>query len=159
MFEVKVESGGVIAVLDAIVPRVREALLPLITADASAIEAQAKSLASGGALESRTGKYAASIKSRVTDSRARILGKVYSRDPRAPLFEFGGTQKPREILPDARKALKFMGSAGAVWANAVHRPAVEYKPRPTIHAAFDAMKDGIEQSIRDVGTQAASDIL
>lgn len=154
MFEVSVKSDGVLALLDQIAPKVRAALKPVVRSAAEAIQSEARQLATDGPLKEKTGRYARRIKQRVYDSRKGVFGKVYSRDPRAPLFEFGGTQDPRDILPDARKVLHFAGSAGDVFAAIVHRPAVTYAPRPTIHAAFDEKKGQIAADIEETGREA-----
>lgn len=158
MFKIEVKNGSVMARLDSISPHVHDALLPAITIDAGNILARARALASGEVLQERTGKYFKSIKDKVYDSSKRVYAKVYSKDPRAGLFEWGGTTKARDILPDVAKALAFMGSAGQVFAHVVHRPIVKYPPHPVINRAFDEMKRGVELDIEKAGLAAVLDI-
>jgi hypothetical protein len=159
MFEISVKSDSVMALLDTISPHVHDALLPAITRDASTMQARAVELASGEVLQERTGKYVKSIKSKVYDSRKRIYAKVYSCDPRAGLFEFGGSTPAREILPNVAQVMAFMGSAGQVFTKIVHRPVVQYKPHPVINPAFDEMKTDVQLDIEQAGFAAALDIL
>lgn len=133
--------------LQSMLPEVRAAIEQVVTQDAIKMRDLARRLASGAVIQSRTGRFVASIKEEVTSTATSVVGKVYSDDPRDPLFEYGGTQAPREILPNAAQALAFMGSAGRVFAAAVHRPAVTYPERPIIHAAFDQMRAGETETL------------
>lgn len=159
MFTISVKSDSVMALLDTISPHVHDALLPAITADANSILGRARALASGDVLQEKTGKYVRSIKMKVYDSSKRVYAKVYSRDPRAGLFEWGGSTPARDILPNAAQAMAFMGSAGEVFAKIIHRPVVRYAPHPVINRAFDEMKTSVEMDIEKAGFAAALDIL
>jgi hypothetical protein len=159
MFNVVVKSDSVMALLDTISPHVHDALLPAITRDAALILGQARALASGDVLQERTGKYVKSIKSKVYDSNKRVYAKVYSRDPRAGLFEWGGSTPARDILPNTAQVMKFMGTAGEVFAKIVHRPVVQYPPHPVINAAFDELKSDVQMDIEKAGWAAALDIV
>ena len=159
MFTISVKSDSVMALVDTISPHVHDALLPAITRDADAIQSRARGLASGDVLKERTGKYVRSIRSKVYDSKKRVYAKVYSRDPRAGLFEWGGSTPAREILPNTAQVMAFMGTAGQVFAKAVHRPVVQYAPHPVINRAFDEMKSDIELDIEKAGFAAALDIV
>ncbi len=139
-------------------PKTRAAIEPVVRTDATRIRDQARALASGSVLKSKTGAFVNSIVSEVRQSENGVFGLVSSDDPRVDLFEYGGSQAPREILPDVAKALRFAGIAGAgarlqfadagmVYAAMVHRPVVQYPARPTIHAAFSELESAVERDI------------
>lgn len=159
MFEIVVKSGTITARLDAILPAVRQAVLSAVNLDADRVLDRAKTLAGGDVLQVKSGKYLASIKSSVRSTQRSVYGKVYSRDPRAGLFEWGGTTPAREILPNKAKALAFMGSAGQVFAGAVHRPVVRYQPHSVIHEAFEEMKSDVTKDIEAAGRGAIAETL
>jgi hypothetical protein len=133
--------------LRLLMPEVRKALEQAIGPDADRMRDRARALASGDVLQSRTGKYVRSIQSRLRSTETSVFGYVYSDDPRIDLFEYGGSTPPRDILPNVKAALRFMGSAGAVFAAIVHRPIVQYPKRPVIHDAYDEMEKGVEHDI------------
>jgi len=157
MFTVKVDATSVMAKLDQIGPHLHDTLLPEIITDADTIMDRARALASGAVLKEKTGSYVKSIKDKVYDNRTKIYAKVFSRDPRAGLFEWGGTTPAREILPDVKKALAFMMSAGEVFAAVVHRPVVRYSPKPVITAAFQEQKGHVEADIQRAGIASIVD--
>ncbi len=159
MFDVKVDYTDVLAKVDSIGPHMHDALLPAITSDAASILNQARSLASGGAVQEKTGKYLRSIKSQVYDKKTKVYGVVRSRDPRAPLFEWGGATSARNILPNAARVMAFMGSAGQVFAKIVHRPVVNYPPHPVITAAFQSQRGKVASDIQEAGFAAVLDIV
>jgi hypothetical protein len=159
MFTITVKSDSVMVKLDSIGSHLHDALLPAITSDATTVMERARELASGDVLQERTGKYVKSIKSQIYDSGKRLYGKVYSRDPRANLFEWGGSTPAREILPNARQVMAFMGTAGQVFTKVVHRPVVKYPPKPVINRAFDEQRTKIQADIEKAGLAAALDIL
>lgn len=158
MFTITVKNDTVLVRLDRISKNVHDALLPAITNDASTILARARSLASGDVLKEKTGEYVRSIKSKVYDSGKRLYAKVYSRDPRVGLFEFGGSTPARIIMPNVAQAMAFMGSAGSVFAAVVHRPIVQYPARPVITRAFEEAKLRVEEDIQKAGLAAIKDI-
>src|SRR5579862_502757 len=69
-----------------LMPEVRKALELTIGQDADKLRDLARAKASGDVLQERTGKFVASIKSEMTSSETSVFGKVYSDDPRDPLF-------------------------------------------------------------------------
>src|SRR5579864_978798 len=122
--------------LHTMVPEVRKALEQVIGAKAQEMRDRAIALASGQVIQERTGKFVASIKSELRSTETSVMGDVYSDDPRAPLFEYGGEQQPRDILPNIAQALRFLGgSAGTVFAAMVHRPVVTYPARSEEHTS------------------------
>lgn len=154
MFTIKVTSDTITAKLDALLPNVRAAIGAAVKVDASEVLSRAQSLAAGDVLKVLSGKYLKSLKSQVRSTKTSVYGKVFSRDPRAALFEFGGSTPARDILPDAAKALAFMGSAGKVFAAIVHRPVVQYRPHTVIHEAMNELKDQVTADIQSAGENA-----
>src|ERR1700676_2889156 len=78
---------------------IRKALEIAIRKDADRMRDRSRSLASGDVLQTVTGRYVNSIKSQVSSSDTGVFGSVSSDDPRAKLFEFGGSTPSRDILP------------------------------------------------------------
>jgi len=150
-FDVKVTGPDkVILQMQTLLPEVRAALETVIKSSADQILGRAQQLASDDVIQVRTGAYLRSIESRVRSSDKGVFGYVWSSDPGlAAVFEFGGTQAPREILPNVAQVLRFTGSAGEVFASVVHRPSVVYQPKPIIHAAFDESINAVETQIGD----------
>lgn len=159
MFTVKVDASGVMAKFETMLPSVHDMLRSTVDRDVGTVLARARSLASGDVLQVDSGKYLASIKSQIYDTDKRVYGKVFSRDPRANLFEWGGSTPARIIGPNAAQAMAFqMPSVGEVFAKVVHRPVVHYKPHSVIHAALDEQKDQIEQDIETAVRGTVSDL-
>src|ERR1700728_800462 len=107
----------------------------------------ARSKASGDLLQVRTGKFVRSIKAGIRTGKTSVTGRVYSNDPRAQLFEFGGTTPPHDIAPKNAKALLLQMRGGTVFAASVHHPGGKYEARNIIHSAFDEMKAEIVDSL------------
>jgi hypothetical protein len=159
--DVKVDGvDKTILQMQNLMPEVRAALERTITAEAAEMRDRARALASGEVLQERTGKFVASIQSNVRSDETGVFGTVYSDDPRDPLFEYGGEQAARDILPNVKQALAFLGgsvlgrilslgSAGQILAAIVHRPVVQYPKHPIIHAAFDEARTVIQTQIGD----------
>ena len=150
--------------LHNLMPEVRKALEQAIQKDGEALKGRARALASGEVIKIETGEFVRSLETRVKSSETGVFGYVWSNKPDlAAVFEFGGTQDARDILPNVAQALRFaggfaakisLGTVGMVYAAVVHRPVVEYKPKPIIHAAFDEMKAGIEHHIESAASSA-----
>ena len=141
-----------------LMPEVRKALEQTIRKSADQIVGRARALASGDVIKIQTGDFVRSLQSRVTSSENGVMGYVWSNDPDlAAVFEFGGTQGARDILPNVAQALRFagfgakisLGTFGEVYANVVHRPVVQYQPKPIIHAAFEEAKVAVQTKIGD----------
>lgn len=154
--------------MQQMLPEVRKALEQAIGADAGKMRDRARSLASGEVLQRHTGSFVDSIKSDLKSSENSVFGHVYSEDPRDGIFEYGGEQEPRDILPSARQALHFLGgsallhvlslgTAGMVFAAVVHRPVVHYEKRPVIHRAFDEMEPAVERDIESASHKVIID--
>jgi hypothetical protein len=150
-FDVKVTGPDkVVLQMQQLLPEVRAALEIVIRKSADQILGEARALASGDVVQVRSGRYLASLESRVRSTPDSVFGYVWSDDPGlAAVFEFGGVQAPREILPNVAQALRFMGTTGMVFAEIVHRPSVTYEAKPIIHAAFDDQMTAVETQIGD----------
>lgn len=145
--------------LQTMMPEVRKALEVTIGNAVKGVQDQARALASGDVLQSRSGRYVNSIKSDMVSNDSGVFGHVFSDDPRADLFEYGGSTPARDILPNVAQVLRFAGSpmlaslslgtVGMVFAAVVHRPVVQYQKRSVIDAAFDAARTDVEVKIGD----------
>jgi len=87
---------------------------------------RAQSLASGAVLQVRSGKYLAGIKGDVKRSTETVKGRVYSRDARADLFEYGGRTGPHEIEASGAQALMLQVRGGVIFRKSVHHPGGDY---------------------------------
>jgi hypothetical protein len=87
----------------------------------SQLLSKAEGLASGAVLQVRSGKYVAALKGSVKRSKSGVYGKLYSRDPRAALFEYGGKTGPHPIDPKNAHALLLQVSGGKFAAHVQHR--------------------------------------
>lgn len=144
--------------LQTLMPEVRKALEAAIRKDANAMRDRARAMASGDVLKSVSGRYVASIQSRMTSSATGVFGYVSSDDPRAGLFEWGGSTPARDILPNVAQALLFkLGFLSSKFAAIVHRPVVNYKPHPVINAAFDVMEQTVEHDIESAASSIVID--
>lgn len=110
--------------------------------------AAARARAAGGVLRERSGSFVASIKGSVRSSDRSVSGRVYTRDERAKLFEYGGTTPGHDILPTSAMALAFVMGSAQVFAAHVHRPEAHYDARHVIGGAFSDMKGDIEAELR-----------
>jgi hypothetical protein len=144
---VVVNSSKIDLKLKAMPQAAHDALVVTVTLDAGEVQGAAQSNASGGLLQSRSGKFVKSIKASVRQSKKRVFARVYSRDPRAALFEWGGTTGPHDILPKDAHALLLRTQSGNVFAAAVRHPGGHYGPRHIIHSAFDELKSAIEANL------------
>lgn len=117
----------------------------------------ARARASGEVLQEDSGKFVASIRGSVRSTKKKVSGRVFSKDPRAMLFEWGGSTPARDILPNAMQVMAFMGSAGQVFASIVHRPVVQYDARHIIGGAFAQMKGDIEAEMTGAVRDAAAE--
>jgi len=156
MFEVKVDSSKALLKLDSFTKSVHDALDLYVTLEAGELLGRVQELAGGSVLKVITGKYLKSIKTSFRVTEKSITAKIYSKDPRAGLFEWGGTTPARDIYPNTAKAMAFLRGVGELFAAHVKRPVITYKPHPTIHAAFDEMKQEIESGLIRTVDDAAS---
>lgn len=154
---VDIETSKIEAKLDAIPPAVHDALVIAVTLDAGEVQGAAQSLASGDLLQVRTGKFVKSIKSGVKQNKNSVTGRVYSRDVRAGLFEWGGHTPPHLIEPSSKLALLFDMRGGKVFARRVNFPGGTYTARQIIHTALDEFRDTIADDLRTAALGALPD--
>lgn len=145
--EIKVDSSKLDLRLGKLQPAVHDALVVAVTLDAGELQGRAQSKASGDLLQVRSGKFVKSIKAGIRQSADRVTGRVYSRDPRAHLFEYGGKTKPHVIEPTAARALLLQVRGGTRFAARVQHPGGKYDARQIIHSAFGEMKAGIAEDL------------
>jgi len=109
-------------------------------------------------LQVKTGKFVGRIRFGLKRRKNSLTGRVFSSDPRANLFEWGGKTGAHEILPDKAKALLI---SGGKFAARVHHPGGKYKRLEIIHGAFDEMKpkivSGLEATVNDAAARANVD--
>ena len=128
---------------------------------------RARDKASGAVLQVRTGKYVANILGQVRRTKQGVSGKVFSKDERADLFEFGGKTHIRDIVPNTAQAMLLQVAGGKVFAKHVLFPGGDYGRTAigsgsrgkysTIFAAFDEMRAEIFTRMRDAATGALKD--
>ncbi len=160
-FDVQVDASRANLRLEEMSPEVRDALIVAVTLAAGELEGSARSKASGDLLQVRTGKFVKSIKAGVSTGKNSITGRVYSKDVRAHLFEFGGTTPPHDIEPKNAKALLLQMRGGNVFAASVHHPGGVYEARNIIHSAFDEMRaeivENLEKAVLDAAGRASEE--
>lgn len=137
--DIKVDASRVNLKLEQLPADTRDALTAKVFVDAALLAQAAAHRA-----PVRTGKFERSIKPRVTVRANSVTGRVFTHDPRANLFEWGGKTGAHEILPDKAKALLIGGQR---FAARVHHPGGTYKALQVIHGAFDEMKSQIEADL------------
>ena len=161
-------TDQVIRQIQNFVPEMRRPMEDAVRSAGERLRDRARAKAEGEVVQERSGRLVASIQFAMRSSETGVFGTVYSDDPSDPTFEFGATEQPRDILPNVKQALAFLGgsvstrilslgTAGAVYAAVVHRPVVEYPKRPIIHAAFDEMAEEIEHEIESASHKVLID--
>lgn len=118
---------------------------------------RARELASGGAVNVRSGAYLRSIRGTTRQGKNSVTATTRSNSPLAAIIEHGAQIGAHDILPDTAQALHFGGSAGEVFAAIVHHPAVTLPARPVIEGAFDEMRDDIVSTLEDTARAAAKE--
>lgn len=158
-FDVTLKGADqIIRQVQGFVPEMREAMEDAVTALGQQLRDLAREKASGEVLHEITGRLVESIQFELKSNSAGVFGYVYSDDPAEPLLEYGGVESARDILPDVKKVMRFLGGSpllhilslgttGMVYAAVVHRPAVTYPKHSVIHAAFDEMGPVIEKEL------------
>ncbi len=157
-FDVTLKNADqVIRELQTFPPEMREAMELEVTSQGQRLRDLARQKASGEVLHEISGRLFESIQFEMRSNDKGVFGYVYSEDPSEPLLEYGGVEAARDILPDARKVMAFVGSpllhvlslgtAGMVFAAVVHRPDVTYPKHSVIHSSFDELAPEIEHGI------------
>lgn len=157
-FQVSAKFNKIQVRLDEMPGVMRERLRSVAKSLELELLALAKSRASGDVLQVKSGDFVKSIRGSVRSTKRAVTGRVFSKDPRAMLFEWGGSTPARDILPNTAMAMAFMGSTGQVFASIVHRPVVQYDARHILGGAFVQMKGDIEAemtgAVRDAAAEA-----
>ena len=141
-------------------PQVRDALILAVTLAAGELEGSAdRSLRRSAAGAHRQVRQ--QHQGRRPTGKNSITGRVYSKDVRAHLFEFGGTTPPHDIEPKNARALLLQMRGGNVFAASVHHPGGVYEARNIIHSAFDEMRaeivESLEKAVLDVAGRASEE--
>lgn len=146
---VSIDTRRLDAHLETIGDDVRQALLSALKPVAQAEAQKARDIAAAHIrfLGKYPGQYLASIYGGTFDQPGRVGGFVRSGNFLAGILESGATTPPHEILPTAGDVLAFDGSAGQVFAKAVHHPGATIPANPALTPAFDQDKDSIEDLI------------
>jgi hypothetical protein len=150
--EVKVDASRINLKLEQMPEDVRRELLFAIELDGGKVVDLARSRAEE-LLQVRTGKFVSRIRFGIKRGKNSMFGRVFSSDPRANLFEWGGKTGAHDILPDKAKALLIGGNK---FASIVHHPGGTYKRLEIIHGAFDTMKDQIQTDLEGAVQNAAA---
>lgn len=145
-FEIKVDASHIKLKLDKLPAEVRDALTAAVFVDAGILA----NLAAGRA-PVKTGKFARSIKPRITVRENSVTGAIRSRDARANLFEWGGKTGAHEILPNKAKALSLPGGK---FAARVQHPGGKYPKLNIIHGALEQMQSQIVSDLTNAVTTA-----
>ena len=146
-FNVKVNASRATLKLERMPEDVRDALTAAVFIDAGLLAAAAQARA-----PVVTGKFARSIKPRISVREKSITGTVRTRDPRANLFEWGGKTAAHDILPDKAKALLLPGGK---FAAVVHHPGGKYAALNIVHGAFAQMQSQIVDDLEKAVATAA----
>jgi hypothetical protein len=155
IISVHVDSSRLNLKLDKLAPEVRDALLATIFIETGILAGRAQARAEER-LQMRTGKFLRKIRPWAkARGENRVYGGVDIRDPRANLFEWGGTTPPHEITPDSAKALRMKMAGGEVFAKRVMHPGGKYDARTILHTPFGEMKPEIEEALYNAVETAA----
>jgi hypothetical protein len=146
-FTVKIDASRINLKLERMPAEVRDALTAVVFVDAGLVARAAQERA-----PLKTGKFARSIKPRITVRENSVTGRVSTHDPRANLFEWGGKTGAHDILPNKAKALLI---AGNKFASIVHHPGGKYAALNIVHGALEGMAGQIETDLEDAVKNAA----
>jgi hypothetical protein len=152
---VKIDASRVNLKLEELPQELREAILSAVVSYGGSLVDEARSRAET-LLQVKTGKFVSRIRFALSQRKNSIVGRVYSTDPRANLFEWGGRTGPHEILPDKAQALKVMLGGKNFFFAGVHHPGGNYAPRDIIHGAFDPTKSEFAASLEAAADEAVS---
>ena len=150
--DIKVDASRINLKLEEMPEDVRRELLFAIIVDGGKVVDLARSRAEE-LLQTKTGKFVSRIRFGLRRSKNSLFGRVFSTDPRANIFEWGGKTGAHDILPDKAKALMLPGGK---FAAIVHHPGGKYKRLEIIHGAFASMKGQIETDLGDAVKNAAA---
>lgn len=121
------------------------------TAMAGAMLQVAREEASGGMVARRTGAYLAGLSTTVDAARDGVVAILQAAAPQSVILEYGATLPAEDIMASAGHVLRFDGSAGDVYARAVHFPGAVIAPRPVLHTALSVLALEIADVMTDAG--------
>ena len=156
MLKITVNIGDAEDKLDKLPDLVKTALKSEADVIAAILLSIIKGKAGGDVLEVHSGKYLASISSRVRVNPKSVSGSVFSKDPRAGVLEWGGKLPPRDIRPSNVEALHFLMSGSEVFAALVHHRGAVIKPHSVFHSTYLEQKTDILARLIAAGSVAAS---
>jgi hypothetical protein len=155
--DIELNSSKLNLRLDEMPGRVHDALLLETTLEAGELQGDARSNAES-LLAQHSGKFVDHIKAGVRQTPHSVTGRVYSNDPTAALFEWGGHTSPHEIDPNTAHALRFLNRQGATaFAASVHHPGGRYDALQIIHSAFRETETEIKQRLVDAVLKALAE--
>jgi phage gpG-like protein len=102
---------------------------------------------SGGVLQQRTGRLAASIGVAVERNGAAVSAVVGTDVPYAAIHEYGGMIPAREILPQGARALAFPWQGRARFFKRVELPPVQMPERSFLRSALAEMAPEIRAAM------------
>jgi hypothetical protein len=148
-FGVDVDISGAITHFERITPQVHDALLRALKplADQAASNARNIAWAHIHYMGTKPGMYVASIYGGVSDKGTSVIGYARSTSPLAHLLEWGANLPERDIVPEAGNVMKFTGSAGDVFARAVHFPGARMPAYPALTPALKSIADQLESAL------------
>jgi hypothetical protein len=148
---VEVDYRRAVVRLDSIEPDVRAALLDTATAFELALVERIKEKT-----PVRTGKMRSRVRGRVRSNKRSVLATVGSYAPHAHLIEGGATLPARDILPNAKMAMRFLMGSAEVFAKRIRFPGATVPAQHPVHSAFGEMKDEIASGMKDAVSFAIS---
>jgi len=102
---------------------------------------------SGGVLQQRTGRLAASIDASVERSGAAVLATVGTDVPYAAIHEYGGVIPAHEILPKSARALAFPWQGRERFFKRIELPPVQMPERSFLRSALVEMAPEIRAAM------------
>lgn len=163
LFRVEFQGGKeLIARLDAMPERVREALLVKVTSLTAQLHAKVFDKLSDDVLHVRTGELRRSINSDVQSSGNFVEGIVYSSvnspaNKYAAIQEYGGTVHIPEITPVKASVLHFLVGGKDVFAMRVRAHDVTIPARSYMRTALAEMEPAILTGISEAVTKALNE--
>ena len=145
--DIHVDSSRLNLKLERLPPEVRDALLATIFIETGILAGKAAERAAD-VMQVRTGKFVRRIRPWAkARGENRVYGGVQIRDPRANLFEWGGTTPAHDIAAKNARALVMQMRGGKVFAGRVHHPGGKYKALTILHTPFGEMKPEIQAAL------------
>lgn len=111
---------------------------------------------SGGVLQQRSGRLAASIDLSVEQSGGAVSATLGSDVPYAAIHEYGGVIPAHQILPKSARVLAFPWQGREGVFRRVEMPAVQMPERSFLRSAFAEMEPEIRAAMADAASRAVS---